>query len=111
MNVRLLSKILPGWEFAERDNAVLFFRSHPIVWRSTDNPADVDHLCGEVERALLKDERVCWVRVLVYDDGSAEAQLGSGYEGTKGSKIIVSRGGDTKLDALLAAAEPLMEGA
>lgn len=101
-HVELLRELLPEWEFADRGGLV--FRTPAITgFESIVRVHALDHLTAEVERALLKDERVCWVRTFVYGDGSAQVDIWSGFDGTPGSKVLAPRIGESKLDALLEA--------
>lgn len=128
MNVRLLKKILPPpLEFEERENGVIAFRwnigevqkmhfgsgerpkeMRPVAtpWQLTDEPHDADILCGEVERALLKDERVRRLRIC-WQYGWCHADIW-----VFGRDDPFSGRADTKLDAIGKAADPLyVEGA
>lgn len=107
MNLSVLSRLLPGWEFRET-NGVVYFRKSPIVWLSTGIQSDEDHLCAEIERALLAREDVRNIITNTQKEGfwvTVYYPNGNGYSPTPPGEA----GFPTKLLALVAVAEKVLD--
>src|SRR3990167_8051350 len=104
-----LRKLLPSWEFQMNKSGWLHFwlNGNWTANHNTSDPWDYDHLCGEVERALLAKDDVAWVEVRITDHATLPKEPGcyaSIMVYTKGQYRETAADAPDKLTALLIAA-------
>ncbi len=102
-----LEKLLPGWTFVDHGWLHFIIDGNWAQNHNTSDPWDYDHLCGEIERALLKREDVFGVTVRSDRTGAHYVELDATEKAWAWQNIAADR--SDELTALLEAVAQLQD--